>query len=167
MLHRSKVEWPCLSIDFLLRERISPEGPCDPKSWFPSQVNGALDPSNGTTTLDKYDRRKHKNDKFPMTAYMVAGSQADKKSDNKLYVMKWSEMYKTVHEDDVSSDSEQEVREPIIRYETVPHRGAINRVRSMHGSPIVATWNEDREVGIYNVTSAVEELDRPVPQGKK
>lgn len=23
MLHRSQVEWPCLSIDFLLRERIA------------------------------------------------------------------------------------------------------------------------------------------------
>jgi hypothetical protein len=34
-----------------------------------------------------------------MTAYMVAGSQSDKKSENKLYVMKWSEMVKTVHED--------------------------------------------------------------------
>jgi hypothetical protein len=43
------------------------------------------------------------------------------------------------------------VKEPIIRFETVPHRGAVNRVRSMHGSPIVATWNEDAEVGIYNI----------------
>jgi hypothetical protein len=32
MLHRAKVEWPCLSIDFLLRERIGNE---NYKSWFP------------------------------------------------------------------------------------------------------------------------------------
>jgi ribosome assembly protein RRB1 len=25
MLHRAKVEWPCLSIDFLLRERVNKE----------------------------------------------------------------------------------------------------------------------------------------------
>jgi len=31
----------------------------------------------------------------------------------------------------------------------------------MHGSPIVATWNEDGEVGIYNVSSALEEVERP------
>ena len=95
-----------------------------------------------------------------MTAYMVAGSQAEKKSDNKLYVMKWSEMYKTVNEDDDSEDEDSdERREPIIRFEVVPHRGAVNRVRAMHGSSIVATWNEDAEVGIYNVAPALEELD--------
>lgn len=87
---------------------------------------------------------------------MVAGSQADKKSENKLYVMKWAEMYKTDKEDEVNSDMDsdeeaQAVKEPIIRFETVPHRGAVNRIRSMHGSPIVATWNEDAEVGIYNI----------------
>jgi len=26
MLHRSKVEWPCLSIDYLIRERCSADG---------------------------------------------------------------------------------------------------------------------------------------------
>lgn len=89
-----------------------------------------------------------------MTVYMVAGSQAQKKADNKLYVMKWSEMYKTVHEDDDVSDSDSDndrYREPIVRFETVAHRGAVNRIRTMHGTPIVATWNEDAEVGIYNV----------------
>ena len=40
MLHRCKVEWPCLSIDFLLRERTGLDGPANPKSWFPSQLNG-------------------------------------------------------------------------------------------------------------------------------
>lgn len=29
----------------------------------------------------------------------------------------------------------------------------------MHGSAIVATWNDEGEVGIYNIASAVEELD--------
>ena len=32
MLHRAKVEWPCLSIDFLLRDRIGTTN----ESWFPS-----------------------------------------------------------------------------------------------------------------------------------
>ena len=36
MLHRCKVEWPCLSIDFLLRERSNLDGPSNPKTWFPS-----------------------------------------------------------------------------------------------------------------------------------
>jgi ribosome assembly protein RRB1 len=167
MLHRCKVEWPCLSIDFLLRERTSSHGPANPKSWFPSQVNGQL--AEGETILDKFNRKKHRNDKFPMTAYMVAGSQAEKKTDNKLYVMKWSEMFKTVNEDDVDSESDDSdsVREPIIRYEVIPHRGAINRVRSMHGSSIVATWNEEAEVGIYNIAPALNELEQPQEVTKK
>ncbi len=71
--------------------------------------------------------------------------------------MKWSEMYKTDKEDEIDSDmdSDQEnekYREPQIRFETIPHRGCVNRIRSMYGSPIVATWNEDAEVGIYNIS---------------
>jgi len=100
-----------------------------------------------------------------MTAYMVAGSQAEKKSDNRIYVMKWSEMYRTNKEDEVHSDmdSDEEAavsKEPVVRFESIPHRGGINRIRSMYGSPIVATWNEDAEVGIYDVTPALEELDK-------
>ena len=53
-------------------------------------------------------------------------------------------------------------KEPIIRFETVPHRGTINRLRSMHGSSIVATWNDEGEVGIYNISGAVEALDKTI-----
>ena len=85
--------------------------------------------------------------------------------------MKWSNMHKTVNEDDIESDSDEDAendkyRQPVIRFESVPHRGAINRIRAMHGSPIVATWNEDGEVGIYNISSALDELERPVSQKK-
>ena len=55
----------------------------------------------------------------------------------------------------------------MIRYEVIPHRGAVNRVRTLHGSSIVATWNEDAEVGIYNVAPALNELDQPQVGGKK
>jgi hypothetical protein len=85
--------------------------------------------------------------------------------------MKWSEMYKTDKEDEINSDMDsdeenEKFREPVIRFETVPHRGAVNRVRSMHGTPIVATWNEDCEVGIYNITQALEEVEKPTSQKK-
>jgi ribosome assembly protein RRB1 len=32
MLHRSKVEWPCLSIDILLRDRVDAN---NQTTWFP------------------------------------------------------------------------------------------------------------------------------------
>lgn len=40
MLHRAKVEWPCLSIDVLLRDRVNSIEHYS--SWFPQSVH-ALD----------------------------------------------------------------------------------------------------------------------------
>jgi hypothetical protein len=31
----------------------------------------------------------------------------------------------------------------------------------MNNTNIVATWNEDGEVGVYDITQALEELDNP------
>lgn len=171
MLHRSKVEWPCLSIDYLVRERCGMDGPVEPSGWFPAQANGQLVEGAPNTLKDtKTNRLRHKKDFFPMEVYMVAGSQAEKRSDNRIYVMKWSDMHRTTNEDEECSDSDEEaerLREPIIRFEAIPHRGGVNRIRSMQGTPLVATWSEEAEVGIFNVASAVEELDRPMPTAKQ
>ena len=87
--------------------------------------------------------------------------------------MKWEEMERTLHDDEApqidSEDDEEDIieklnqapKEPTIKFESIPHRGCVNRLRSMYGTSIVATWNEEGEVGIYNVASAVEELDAP------
>jgi ribosome assembly protein RRB1 len=58
--------------------------------------------------MDRYNQPKHRTDKFPLTVYMVAGSQAEKKTENKLYVMKWSEMYKTDKEDEIDSEEDSD-----------------------------------------------------------
>jgi ribosome assembly protein RRB1 len=175
MLHKSNVEWPCLSIDVVVRDRSGPSGLFHNKKWFPSEVGGAL--AEGESYYDsRLSTRIHKEDKFPMTVYFCGGSQAVNKSENKLYVMKWSDMHKTVHEDDeISDDSEDDeddilekinnkFKEPIIRYETIPHRGCVNRLRTLHGSSVVATWNDEGEVGIYNIESALAELDKPLEE---
>ena len=52
MLHRSKVEWPCLSIDYLIRERCTMDGFAPQATWFPAQVNGQLDASASNTMTD-------------------------------------------------------------------------------------------------------------------
>ena len=36
-----------------------------------------------------------------MSMYFCGGSQAVNKNENKIYVMKWDEMAKTLHDDDV------------------------------------------------------------------
>lgn len=68
-----------------------------------------------------------------------------------------------MHDDDDvrdDSDNEEPDKDPEVKFQTVPHKGCINRVRSMYGTGIVATWNEDGEVGIYDVTQAVDALDQ-------
>lgn len=118
----------------------------------------------------------HKEDKFPLSVYFCGGSQSQNANENKIYVMKWFDMEKTLKNDEVPSENsdmdEDELldklnaqnKEPIIRYESIPHRGSVNRIRSLHGSSIVATWSEENEVGIYNVSAAIESLNRPVEE---
>jgi ribosome assembly protein RRB1 len=167
MLHRAKVEWPCLSMDVLLRERIG--SPAPHSAWFPQHVN-QLDPKQSFKDDKRGGLPTHKQDRFPYTVYFCSGSQSLKKSENRIYVQKWSDMQKTLRDDEELDSDEEEsdlVKDPIMRFETVPHKGCVNRIRSMHGSGVVATWNDDNEVGIYDVTSAVEALDEPVGAPKK
>ena len=144
MLHRAKVEWPCLSCDILLKDRFQLSSK---EQWFPQYLH-SLDPKN--VTKDKHGVMKHKMDRFPYSVYFCAGSQAQKKGDNKLYVMKWANMGEIKAEEEESEDSQDE-DEPVMRVEYIPHKGCVNRVRAMYGTPIVATWNEDAEVSIFNV----------------
>lgn len=36
MLHRAQVEWPCLSLDVLIKDRLTFPNASNSKSWFPS-----------------------------------------------------------------------------------------------------------------------------------
>ena len=176
MLHRAAVEWPCLSIDVLIPGHTSFPTQYNQKEWYPSSIAGNLNPAD--TVFDKrLNMNIHKEDKYPMTVYYCGGSQGQNKADNKIYVMKWSDMEKTLkQDDDVSDNSEDDeedmihklaIKEPVIRYESIPHRGGVNRIRSLHGSSVVATWSEEGEVGVFNVASAVEELDKPLTEVEK
>jgi len=168
MLHRAKVEWPCLSVDFLLRDRIS-QTSRDSAPFFPQFIN-TLDPKHSYKDR-KSGLQTHKQDKFPYTIYFCSGSQSTKKSENKIYVQKWSDMCRTLRDDEElesgEEDEEQEAKDPVMRYEAVPHRGCVNRIRSMYGTGVVATWNDDNEVGIYNISAAIDALDEPIGTGGK
>ena len=75
MLHRANVEWPCLSIDVLVKDRTEFPGVNNAKNWFPSQVGGNLDPND--TVFDKrLNLNKHKDDKYPLEVYFCGGSQS-------------------------------------------------------------------------------------------
>ena len=110
MLHKSNVEWPCMSIDTIIRDRSigGPMGLADCKRWFPHQVGGNLD-ANETVFDKRMNVNKHVDDKYPMTVYFAGGSQCVNKNENKIYVMKWSEMEKTLRDDEDISDDDIEL----------------------------------------------------------
>ncbi|KAJ3414977.1 ribosome biosynthesis protein rrb1 [Chytridiales sp. JEL 0842] len=102
---------------------------------------------------------------FPMTVYAVAGSQAERAKDNKIYVMKMSELHRTKHDDDDEMDDDENDLDddPVLEHRTVPHNGPVNRIRTMQHpeSHIVSTWSEVGKVYIWDLTSTVASLDTP------
>jgi len=151
MIHRANCEWPSLSIDFMLPERLDTT---KVDEWFPNHVN-KLDPAK--TVKQKYNYGhtevevdRHAEDEYPYNCLTVAGSQALKRTENKLYVMKWSYLNKTLDEDD-DGQIREDADESVIYYEGVPHKGGVNRVRTMNNSSICATWSDEGEVQIYNL----------------
>ena len=158
MLHRAEVEWSCLSVDFLLDDRLSLL-----KKWYDPYVNIPQE-CFVETTLNNEKTTLHQNDKYPMTVWMVGGSQTGTKQ-NKLYVMKWENLTKTYSEDsDSDSDSDEE---PKLSWLAHNIKGSVNKIRSMQGSTIVATYTESGEVFIMNIAPIVGLLNSsskaPIP----
>ena len=135
MLHRSKVEWPCLSVDFLLKENSSLSSV---KDFYLSN-----------------DKRKMVEDKYPYTTYIISGSQTDEKN-GYFYFMKWYNMKKTKYDDDPDKGEEDDEEEdedkinPFMKYEKIKVNGNINRVKSMKNSSICALWNDSPSVDIID-----------------
>jgi len=103
----------------------------------------------------------HSEDKYPYNFYVVAGSQAFKWTENRLYVMNWCNLTNTLEEDfdeDVIKEGEDD-DDTTLYYEGVPHKGAVNRLRTLHGSSIVATWGDEGDVSIYDLKEAITRVD--------
>eukprot|EP00929_Paragymnodinium_shiwhaense_P048408 TRINITY_DN24478_c0_g1_i1.p1 TRINITY_DN24478_c0_g1~~TRINITY_DN24478_c0_g1_i1.p1 ORF type:complete len:486 (-),score=142.25 TRINITY_DN24478_c0_g1_i1:293-1750(-) len=109
---------------------------------------------------------------FPMTSYIVSGTQAENAADNKLYVMKWSKLYKTSKdgkdsddEDDDDEDSDEDSEdehEAALDQKGVAHPGAVNRIRCLpQASHIVSTWADTGKVHVWNLENQRKALDNP------
>ena len=113
MLHRSKVEWPCMTIDFVI-----------PENFDRNNIAQFYQPNkNRSLTADKY----------PYTTYMVAGSQTNEQN-GFLYYMKWYNMYKTKYDDDPdkgADSDDEEAQNPYMKYQKVKVKGNINRIKSI------------------------------------
>jgi ribosome assembly protein RRB1 len=66
---------------------------------------------------------------YPMTSYIAAGSQAET-GQNKVYVMKMSNLHKTKNDDDSDvSDDEDNDQDAVLEYKMIPHESCVNRLR--------------------------------------
>ena len=121
--------------------------------------------------------------KFPLTSYVVAGTQADVSEKNKLIVMKWSNLqrtnrdglddeeegYKLEDDEDEDDDEGNNDEDPELEFKMIKHPGGVNRVRAMpQMSALVSTWSDEGTVHVWNIHSELEALEgRGVAAGGK
>lgn len=102
---------------------------------------------------------------FPHTAYVAAGTQAEKVEDQRILVMKWSNLRRTTN-DDASDDSEDDSdsdddNEPVLEMRKVPHPGSVNRIRAApQVRHIVATWADTGKVHMWNLQAPIKSLEK-------
>lgn len=122
--------------------------------------------------------------KYPMTAYVVAGTQADRSDKNRIVVMKWANLCKTNRDglDDEDEDEDEERRkkfsvqgtgsddededddendgEPELEFRMIKHQGGVNRIRAMpQMSTLVASWSDNGSVYVHNMHGELESLE--------
>lgn len=139
MLHTLSTPWPCLSLD-IVRDSLG-------------------------------DNRKT----YPGTVYAVTGTQAEgsKVKDNELMVIKMSGLSKMEKEAESDSDSDDDdMGEPILEHKSIPLGSTTNRIRT-HQTPsqsgdyskppqtLTATWLENSQVVIHDVTAHLSSFDVP------
>lgn len=143
MYHSLRPEWPCLSFD-IIRDSL------------------------GTNRS-----------RFPHTVFAVAGTQADRADSNRLQVMKLSDLHRTGKgpaadadrsdgEDSEEEGPDETDDDPVLDHINIPHRGGVNRVRSMPQQPhVVATWSESSDVHVWDLESQVSALAKGAPRTSK
>ncbi|RZF48244.1 hypothetical protein LSTR_LSTR006211 [Laodelphax striatellus] len=113
-------------------------------------------------------------DSYPMTTYLVSGTQAESANKNSVIVMKFSNMHQTQKhklnsDDEDSDDSEEETEEeiakrPVMDFLQLRHHGCVNRIRStVHNSTVMcAVWSEMGKVTILDLKPHLQTVDSPV-----
>ncbi|EDV59870.1 glutamate-rich WD repeat-containing protein 1 [Drosophila erecta] len=110
---------------------------------------------------------------FPMTAYIVAGTQASRAHVNNLIVMKMSNLHKTQDDDgDEDEDEEledyqddvadrEELKKPQMTCALIKHQGCVNRVRArrLGNSVYAASWSELGRVNIWDLTQPLQAVE--------
>lgn len=133
------------------------------------------------------DALGEKRTSYPMTAYVVAGTQAQQAFENKLLILKLMNMPRTKEsikqeqkekikaekdggdaadddDDEESSESESESEdegEAELAAVSIKQRACVNRVRSrvINDRTFTAAWSECGKVFIHDVTECLKKLD--------
>ncbi|BFG03282.1 glutamate-rich WD repeat-containing protein 1 [Drosophila madeirensis] len=111
---------------------------------------------------------------FPMTAYIVAGTQAARTHVNNLIVMKMSNLHRTqddeAEEDDEELEDDQddvpdkgELKKPQMTCALIKHQGCVNRVRArrLGNTVYAASWSELGRVNIWNLSQPLQAVEDP------
>ncbi|XP_065215073.1 glutamate-rich WD repeat-containing protein 1 [Planococcus citri] len=111
---------------------------------------------------------------FPHSCYVVAGTQAAKRNQNNIIVMKMSNLRKTQKEkeneddssDESSSDEETDAdgissKSPVMNSSPIAHFGCINRIRSsvFNNTVLAAVWSELGRVTIWDLKTHLNAVE--------
>uniref|UniRef100_A0A1A9WWK2 Glutamate-rich WD repeat-containing protein 1 n=1 Tax=Glossina brevipalpis TaxID=37001 RepID=A0A1A9WWK2_9MUSC len=117
------------------------------------------------------EEREH----YPLTAYIIAGTQAARTHVNNLIVMKMHNLHKTQEkaEDEEEDDDEEleddeddvvdreELKKPQMSCALIKHHGCVNRVRTrrLGNAVYAASWSELGRVNIWNLSKQLQAVE--------
>lgn len=112
------------------------------------------------------DRLGMKRTRFPMTGLFVAGTQAEKPEDNRILLLKMSQLSKMKNDLDSEDESDSETEDdPELEMRQVNHNGGVNRIRCMPQEPnYVAAWSDQGSVSIWDFSMQINSLFQPTGQ---
>ncbi|GBP03339.1 Glutamate-rich WD repeat-containing protein 1 [Eumeta japonica] len=107
---------------------------------------------------------------YPLTAFMIAGTQAARTHINNLIVMKMSNLHKTKDDDNDNEELEDdeddigdkdEINKPQMACALIKHQGCVNRVRSKRigNTVFAASWSELGHVSIWNLSRQLQAIE--------
>ncbi|XP_076639537.1 WD repeat-containing protein 1 l(2)09851 isoform X2 [Colletes latitarsis] len=112
------------------------------------------------------DNQGNNREDYPLSMYLVAGTQAAKAHVNNLLVMKMKNLYGIKDDsedesDDDDLDSEGNESTPIMTVAPIKHQGCVNRVKytKIDETPLAASWSELGRVHIWNLEEQLRVLD--------
>ncbi|XP_055685798.1 glutamate-rich WD repeat-containing protein 1 [Lutzomyia longipalpis] len=113
-------------------------------------------------------------EEFPLTSYLVAGTQAARTHVNNVIIMKMSNLHRTStekkkKEEDDESESEEEEEDippeklPQMQCALIKHQGCVNRIRvTRHSNSILAaSWSELGQVNVWNLNQQLTCVNDP------